>query len=228
MVNFIIAIVIVFGGLWALRKVGSSQPAQIRALMRKAAGAGLMIAGAVLAMRGAMQIAGPVFVLGLGMFTNVTAMMKNGAFWKKAEGQKSRVRTSVLEMELDHDTGTMDGTVHAGPFKGRLLSSLSEVELSQVHAQCASSADQSAALFEAWLQRAHPEYAKQSGTKQHPGAASGKMTREEALAVLGLHGSPTPEEIKAAHRNLMKQFHPDRGGTDYLASKINMAKDVLL
>ena len=61
------------------------------------------------------------------------------------------------------------------------------------------------------------------------GASSGaKMTRTEALKVLGLEVSATDEEIRAAHRRLILQNHPDKGGSDYLASKINEAKDVLL
>ena len=57
---------------------------------------------------------------------------------------------------------------------------------------------------------------------------SGPMSAEEAQAVLGLTGPPTQAEVRAAHRRLMQLVHPDRGGTDYLAMKINRAKDVLL
>jgi DnaJ-class molecular chaperone len=54
------------------------------------------------------------------------------------------------------------------------------------------------------------------------------MGREEALQVLGLAEGATEEEIRAAHRRMMKNYHPDHGGSDYLAAKINQAKDVLL
>jgi len=54
------------------------------------------------------------------------------------------------------------------------------------------------------------------------------MTRAEALKVLGLAESATEDDIRAAHRKLILSNHPDKGGSDYLASKINEAKDVLL
>ena len=57
---------------------------------------------------------------------------------------------------------------------------------------------------------------------------SGAMSRAEALTVLGLEEGASDEEIRAAHRRLIQQTHPDKGGTNYLAAKINEAKDVLL
>jgi hypothetical protein len=57
---------------------------------------------------------------------------------------------------------------------------------------------------------------------------SGAMSRAEALKVLGLEEGATEEQIRAAHKRLILQTHPDKGGTSYLAAKINEAKDVLL
>jgi hypothetical protein len=67
---------------------------------------------------------------------------------------------------------------------------------------------------------------RQSGSSAPPRVAS--MSRAEALNVLGLQEGATEEQIRAAHRRLIQQTHPDKGGTDYLAAKINEAKDVLL
>ena len=61
---------------------------------------------------------------------------------------------------------------------------------------------------------------------QEPTASS--MTAEEAYRVLGLAPGAKEDEIKAAHRRLIEQIHPDRGGSDYLAAKVNLAKDFLL
>lgn len=55
-----------------------------------------------------------------------------------------------------------------------------------------------------------------------------KMTSEEACKVLDVDKDATEEEIIEAHRKLIQKIHPDRGGNDYLATKINQAKDYLL
>ena len=53
------------------------------------------------------------------------------------------------------------------------------------------------------------------------------MSRAVALEILGLPGDATYDEIVSAHRSLMRKMHPDKGGSDYLAKKINRAKEVL-
>ncbi len=71
-------------------------------------------------------------------------------------------------------------------------------------------------------------YLKQAESAQQQASTSGGMTREEAALILGISPRATPEQVKEAHRRLITRNHPDTGGSDYLAAKINQARDVLL
>lgn len=62
----------------------------------------------------------------------------------------------------------------------------------------------------------------------HLSSLNNTMARAEALAILGLKGDPTEDVIRAAHRRLMLRLHPDTEGSQWLAQKINTARDVLL
>lgn len=226
--NFLLGLAIVFGGWYLLKSLGSAQPAHVRGMIRKLAGGGIIAVSGFLALRGAMNIAMPLFLLGMGLMGQQMAF-PNGMPWnRKSPGQSSRVATSLLAMQLDHDSGMMAGEILAGPYKGRKLESLSLDEAQKLHALCAAAPDQSRALFEAWIGRAHPEWRQQwaGGAAESP--PSVRMTRAEALAILGLKEGVSAGDIRAAHRRLMKAAHPDLGGSDYLAAKINEAKEYLL
>ncbi len=67
-----------------------------------------------------------------------------------------------------------------------------------------------------------------AGRSSAPPSSGGPMTREEAYQVLGLSPGAGEVEIRTAHRRLMRGAHPDQGGSDWLAARINQARDVLL
>ena len=69
---------------------------------------------------------------------------------------------------------------------------------------------------------------RRADSRQRAGSGTGKMTEEEAYQVLGLQPGASADDIGQAYRSLMKKLHPDQGGTTYLATRINEAKDVLL
>jgi hypothetical protein len=153
---------------------------------------------------------------------------------RKSAGQKSGVRTDTIEMVLDHDSGSMEGRCLRGRFAGRELASLREGELLQLLDEIGAADSQGAALLEAYLDRrcrGWRERRSAGGSKEERRQSrdrNGRMDRKEAYDVLGLKPSASEAEIRAAHRRLMMKLHPDQGGSTYLASRINEAKDALL
>jgi DnaJ domain len=151
-------------------------------------------------------------------------------------GQSSTVATAFLRMTLDHDTGRMEGTVLRGRFAGMRLEELGAADLLALLRECRAEDEEGARLLEAYLDRAHPDWRDElAGERTSTGTggggtrpSSGDMGVEEAYAILGLSPGADPEAIKEAHRRLMVKLHPDHGGSDYLATKINRARDVLL
>ena len=155
-----------------------------------------------------------------------------GASGHATAGQSSRVDAHFLSMTLDHDTGAMDGEVHAGQFQGRVLSALSFEDLLAFREEVHADAD-SLGLLDTYLDRAHVgwrDHASAGDQTEGSGdqGSSGPMTHDEAYRLLGLPLGANKREIKAAYRQLMAKVHPDKGGSAYLAAKINEAKDLLL
>jgi DnaJ domain len=157
-----------------------------------------------------------------------------------AGGQSSTVATAFLRMTLDHDTGTMEGTILRGRFAGMRLEELGAADLLALLRECRAEDEEGARLLEAYLDRLHPEWRDElAGERAHSAGgstsggsrarpASGDMSVEEAYAILGLMPGADLDAVKEAHRRLMVKLHPDHGGSDYLATKINRARDVLL
>ncbi len=142
--------------------------------------------------------------------------------------QTSTVETALLRMQLDHDSGSLQGDVLKGAFQGWRLADMDRQQLEQLLAFCCSEDADSVQLLDSYLQQRFPGEAAFGGQRQAGPSSSNSMGHAEALAVLGLQDGATEEEIVAAHRKLIQKLHPDRGGNDYLAAQVNLAKDLLL
>jgi hypothetical protein len=156
-----------------------------------------------------------------------------GGSGRATTGQSSCVEAHFIRMTLDHDTGAMDGEVLAGQFQARALSAMPLEDLLDFRSDIAADAD-SLGLLEAYLDRAHVGWREEVGATGESSVgsggagSSGPMTRDEAYRALGLELGVSRRNIKAAYRQLMAKVHPDKGGSAYLAAKINEAKDLLL
>ncbi|GAA0842690.1 hypothetical protein GCM10009113_11290 [Marinobacter szutsaonensis] len=158
----------------------------------------------------------------------------NGGAESKS-GNQSRVSSDILEMSLDHDSGTMSGKILKGPMADRELADLSESEFLELLRYCRAQDEDSARLLETYLDRrfgdswrADDDASKDDGESRERASAGGPLTESEALDILGLEPGASREEIIRAHRRMMQKVHPDHGGSNYLAARINEAKERLL
>jgi hypothetical protein len=143
-------------------------------------------------------------------------------------GKSSTVETALLRMQLDHDSGALQGEVLRGGFQGWRLADMERQQLEQFLTYCQSEDADSARLLDSYLQQRFPGVGSFGEQPQGRPETTTRMGRSEALAVLGLEDGASKEDIIAAHRKLNQKLHPDRGGNDYLAAQINQAKDLLL
>lgn len=149
--------------------------------------------------------------------------------WLQNRERVSIINTSIICVTINQANGFMDGDVIDGPFSNKQLSSLNQKELDQLKEYCENKDPEAVQLLSHYQQWRFKSHKEQSSSQQQDqsSAFNSQMKREEALQILGLEDGASEEEIINAHRRLMQKLHPDRGGSDYLAAKINQAKDIL-
>ena len=232
MTSFILGLVVLWLTLLAMRGFMRASPATMAQGLRVSAGIGVLAGAAALVVRGMVSYAVPLAMLGSWLIWGIGGPSWSGlpGGGRKTAGQTSRVVTDHLEMQLDHDSGAMAGRVLKGMFAGRSLDSLKPVEVALLWQDCRFTDPQSAQLLEAYLDRIHPTWRADMsrGEQKMAGGPDGRMSVAEAWEILGLAAGADDEAIRRAHRELIVKLHPDRGGSTYLAAKINEAKDVLL
>ena len=223
----LVGAIAVLAALWAWSAYSRLRPAMRADVLRWGLGGGAVLLTAGLALGRRFDLAA---------FTGAAAfsILKYGRLGPITLGggdvsadNVSKVRSRYLAMTLDHDSGAVTGRVTAGKFSGTDLIDLGEFETRALIEEIAADAD-SITLLESWLDANRAgwrEYFEETAKSANGAAAPADA---EAYAVLGLQPGATADEIRAAHRELMKGVHPDHGGSSYLAAKINEARDRLL
>jgi hypothetical protein len=232
---FLLGLALLAGALLSLRWFVNAEPAQVAKALRWTLVAAAVVVGLFLVFAGRHVL---LFFL---LPALLPLLLRSRAIWQRAKaaagpspGRTSEVTTRFLRMVLDHDSGEMSGEILEGAFAGRELGELDEAELIALWRECRAADAQSAAVLEAYLDRALGEaWREAAGAAAGGGADTGAggpegMSRQDAYEILGLEPGASDSDIREAHRRLMQKVHPDHGGSNYLASKINRAKELLL
>ena len=145
---------------WLVKAYLKMNPAFAAKNMRRAGGVAALGAAAFLAFRGRIDMAIPLGGFGAWLLGIQGLSLPGFGSATTTPGAKSRVRSAMLEMILDHDTGALNGRVLAGPFEGRELDSLGDQELAQLASLCQQSDPDGSRLLDAYLDRRFPGRSK--------------------------------------------------------------------
>ncbi len=220
--------IILLLAIWALYGFARINPQILAPILRKSGGYAALAGAAFLTARGQVGLALPLGFAGLSLLGWLPGAASLGKRINRSPGKTSRVQSTYVEMELDHDSGAMRGRILAGRMEGVTLDAL---DVPTMLSLLPDFDEESRALLMAYLDRREPTWREHAdaGPASGPGDVDrGKMTEEEAYQVLGVGPGASAAEIGRAHRALMKKLHPDQGGSTYLAARVNEAKDLLL
>ena len=132
---------------------------------------------------------------------------------------KPKINTKYLQIEIILQSRQASINIIEGEFKGRSFSSLSQNEVSKLLEDLKNNDPRGFNILNVII----------SQNKQTSSSSDkSQMTEEEALSVLGLKKGASDEDIKRSYYDLMKKFHPDKDGNNYLSNLITEAKNKLL
>lgn len=163
------------------------------------------------------------------------ALTRNVPFLLKVFGSKKfsnpLFSTPYLRVEINLKSKQIHGEVISGPHSGKNLTSLDDKILAELESFYQQNDTRSYYLIRVFRQQLGAKQQSSHSSRGYKGVND--PSYDEALHILGLEQytgkeSPTRDIVIQAHRRLMQRLHPDRGGNDYLASQINVAKDILL
>jgi hypothetical protein len=223
LIKLILAIgllVVVFYGIHKYKKLPAAQRRGATVKMLLFGLAGVLLLGVI---TGRMHWFGAVIAAMLPMLRfGFTAGMRLLPLWLSRTGGQASFKTEHLDVRLRVQTGQLSGTVLKGPHAGKTIEQLSADELTELEQYYRERDSRSFYLI---------KFARKGasfGGQQPPPPNFTNPSRDEALQTLGLSGNPSREDIISAHRRLINKLHPDRGGSDFLAARVNQARDILL
>ncbi|MEW9303913.1 DnaJ domain-containing protein [Labrys neptuniae] len=227
--QLIFACVVLFC-LWPFLKPGMLSKTPVLDSLLRRGGSFLAFAfGLYLLTRGVWGMGLPLLVLAAGM-RGWLPQLPDGVI-PGSTTRPSSVRTADLVIMLDASRQPVDGQVIRGRFSGRRLSAMQAGELMQLRAEIAADFV-GRSILEAYLDRRLAGWREHFKDDAHArgfgAAASDAMTKQEAYQILGVQPGASAQEIRRAHRALMKKIHPDKGGTTQMAARVNRARDMLL
>lgn len=205
----------------------TADPARLASGVRGLGPVALGIAGVGLVVGGRFAIGGGMVAAALALHAATGARRARA----RKPGRRSTVRTAAIEMELDHDTGALEGLALAGRHDGQVLGRMNRAALLDLYGEVAGDSE-SRQLLEAYLDGRLAGWRQDAEAHLHRGQrtppSAGAMTEQEAYQILGLPAGAGAAEIRKAHRRLMQRLHPGLGRSSVLAARIDEAKDVLL
>jgi len=220
--------------LQALGAFTRANPAVLAKLFKQFGAALALLVAMLFLLRGRFDLA--IGFGGLGFWLGTLARKSRVRVFRRSSfgkiGGVSRVRSAMIEMELDHESGAMRGIILAGPNEGRFLDQMNRSECETLYRLCLREDPEGARLLEAYFDRRFAGWSAAREGERDPGPRSarraGAMSEDEAYEVLGLQKGASREDVVRSHRTLMKKLHPDHGGSTDLAARVNEAKDVLM
>lgn len=217
---------------WFSKNATRLNPALTARLIKRVGSFGALALAGIFLLRGRWDLA---LLLGFGGVWLLDGMGGLGTRAGRLLGRRPRTSTrylsATIEFEVGRDGRPGEGIARAGPSAGRRLAELPLAALLALLALCRAEDPNGARLLEAYLDRRHPGWRvdaeRDPDTRARRTPDPGAMTQQEAYEILGLQGGATLEQIRTAHRTLMKTLHPDQGGTVERAARVNAARDRL-
>ena len=160
-----------------------------------------------------------IYALLCGLLLLIILLLFKSTDFETKSGLKSKPKT---KNNLERKKGIKTALVILAI--GILVALMATGKISAVAAAFGTLLILAARLLQVWILYLN---VKDKGHRPSP-SPKAKMTKAEAYQILGLKPNASQEEIRKAYKELMTKIHPDHGGNDYLAARINEAKDILL